>query len=1157
MRKKIKSALLLLVATLFVALSIVHPTFAKVKVTASQDDIYNKLDEASKLNVIVNNLRKCLNADGYNYYSGYTHTLSGSNAAEGKLFRDYVMVDHSTALWLEDEIQDNGGDDGAFWCNQGQDDGTGVFQLFAEAIGKSYSEILCDGGKGRIITRAHMVHYGRGSVARPTIEDTNCSSFGDSTGANYIRSDNWESGLQTVYEDYKASSGNQYLAPWSSIGNYNNVDGYFNYLRDFNLKCSADKYSSEPSDTTVYPITKFDKEETKITAKTYWYHVTDDKSWKYALSNDNPVKSCSGLLERIETLRSTFNTVSTGYSRDNGYEGIIIQVLKDTCRDLKDSATGESAWTSLKKKLEEVIDSDDATPEQIDKAQDSLTKINNAISTGNYITVTGDEKDDDGKIYQCLDVKELEVTLDEYHYGSEEMGDTESQPDCYTNAGSLGWVVCPLITTGAEMVQTTYEGMVVPFLRMDPQLFSEDNGTYNAWNAFRNIANVAFVIVFLIVIFSQLTGYGIDNYGIKKILPKLIIAAILINMSYIVCQLVIDIANIVGSSIGALFTRLGNEVMSSTPAACSSGGTDVCTAVTGGSGGGAGAWIAIIAVVVAITVAAVLAIGPQILIPVLLAIISFVIAVFFLFVILGIRQALAVLLVAVSPLAFLCYMLPNTKKVFDKWFNTFKGLLIAYPVCSAMVYGGDMVAKIILSAYNAKAEATDLATLTPILSAGVVAVAPIFLIPGVIRKSMGAIGSLAGRLSGTTRGRARGAANRGLRSLPFNNPDNNRFLGFGARAMNQRSRYKRQQREDNVAARQSEYNAKKGNKVLYGKNGLAAKAAAGTLSASDKRKYNRALGAVNAESASNLATYASSYKAMGGDDAIISSVQESLNNGTLTADQLAAATQAIHDEDKVAKLITMRNSAGISVFDKFKGGGAAAVNERQKIADALTGRNGNIFAQSAGKLINKDSNGMNYDDMIGTTSGVNRLREKIQGAGNSIMSSQDKDVFNIAGMGDMFSASQLAAGASAGYTGDTAKSFNDMVGGLSAAAKNDVLDNMTKGEQWGGISSDTLSRLGINNETDLDSLKARNSAVASAVNSFANNTELHGSADAGVLGMAGGASNRVVSTGQYRNASGGGEHTIVQREDGKFYRVDRSGGTVTETEVDIRNFKRK
>ena len=84
-------------------------------------------------------------------------------------------------------------------------------------------------------------------------------------------------------------------------------------------------------------------------------------------------------------------------------------------------------------------------------------------------------------------------------------------------------------------------------------------------------------------------------------------------------------------------------------------------------------------------------------------------------------------------------------------------------------------------------------------------------------------------------------------------------------------------------------------------------------------------------------------------------------------------------------------------------------------------------------------NGMNYDDMIGTTSGVNKLREKIQGAGNSIMSSQDKDVFNIAGMGDMFSASQLAAGASAGYTGDTAKSFNDMVGGLSAAAKNDAV----------------------------------------------------------------------------------------------------------------------
>ena len=64
---------------------------------------------------------------------------------------------------------------------------------------------------------------------------------------------------------------------------------------------------------------------------------------------------------------------------------------------------------------------------------------------------------------------------------------------------------------------------------------SAQNVPYEGWNTFRDIANVIFVILLMVVIFSQLTGVGIDNYGIKKILPKLIIAAILINLSYLIC----------------------------------------------------------------------------------------------------------------------------------------------------------------------------------------------------------------------------------------------------------------------------------------------------------------------------------------------------------------------------------------------------------------------------------------------------------------------------------------------------------------------------------------------------------------------------------------------------------------------------------------------
>ena len=56
------------------------------------------------------------------------------------------------------------------------------------------------------------------------------------------------------------------------------------------------------------------------------------------------------------------------------------------------------------------------------------------------------------------------------------------------------------------------------------------------------------MVFFLFVIFSQITGYGLDNYGIKRMLPKLVIGAIVVNSSFYICGLLIDLSNVVGSS---------------------------------------------------------------------------------------------------------------------------------------------------------------------------------------------------------------------------------------------------------------------------------------------------------------------------------------------------------------------------------------------------------------------------------------------------------------------------------------------------------------------------------------------------------------------------------------------------------------------------------
>lgn len=60
----------------------------------------------------------------------------------------------------------------------------------------------------------------------------------------------------------------------------------------------------------------------------------------------------------------------------------------------------------------------------------------------------------------------------------------------------------------------------------------------------QSIANAAFIVAFLIVIYSQLTSVGISNYGIKKLVPRVVIAAIFVNLSFVICALMIDLSNI-------------------------------------------------------------------------------------------------------------------------------------------------------------------------------------------------------------------------------------------------------------------------------------------------------------------------------------------------------------------------------------------------------------------------------------------------------------------------------------------------------------------------------------------------------------------------------------------------------------------------------------
>jgi len=62
------------------------------------------------------------------------------------------------------------------------------------------------------------------------------------------------------------------------------------------------------------------------------------------------------------------------------------------------------------------------------------------------------------------------------------------------------------------------------------------------WHVTRDISNMFFILFMIIVAFA--TILKIENYGIKKLLPKIIGIALLINFSLVICYFVVDITNI-------------------------------------------------------------------------------------------------------------------------------------------------------------------------------------------------------------------------------------------------------------------------------------------------------------------------------------------------------------------------------------------------------------------------------------------------------------------------------------------------------------------------------------------------------------------------------------------------------------------------------------
>lgn len=334
------------------------------------------------------------------------------------------------------------------------------------------------------------------------------------------------------------------------------------------------------------------------------------------------------------------------------------------------------------------------------------------------------------KLYQYCEVGR-ETSANTFEEDKKKENKDEERPTCVV--AGYGWLLCPVLNFFSKLADSLYT-TIRPLLVVESLT---NSGAYSVirdiWAIFRNVANVGFVIIFMIVILSQTSSIGISNYEIKKMLPRLIVIAIITNLSLPLATLAVDISNIIGSSAKDLiestvvdesyknsrFEEVTSNILAGT-AVTTIGATTII--------GVGGLWIS--------------GAGYGLLILLAPVVISAASAMFITLLILTARQALILILICIMPVAIVLQLFKGTASYWNKWSKYFLNMLLIYPIIS-IVFGVST-----LSAYVITMSHKDSALIS-LMAIGVQAI-PLLAMP-VLLRAVGRLGGAIGLASKASR----------------------------------------------------------------------------------------------------------------------------------------------------------------------------------------------------------------------------------------------------------------------------------------------------------------------------------------------------------------------------------------------------------------------
>lgn len=250
-----------------------------------------------------------------------------------------------------------------------------------------------------------------------------------------------------------------------------------------------------------------------------------------------------------------------------------------------------------------------------------------------------------------------------------------------SNGFSLAWLMCPMLEA-ADALASSLMNAFEDQLEFSVNKNDSQAELKAAWTIIKDIAAAVLVIVMLVMVISQAIGSGIfDAYTVRKLLPKMVAAAILMQLSWPLFVWIIDLFNYVGNGLDELlYLPFGGKANMDFGSLLNHAGVSTTKGIFLGW---FGAFLGVLAA---------MAFLPTLLFAAFSAVLTLITGLL----VLIFRKILILLLLIFSPLAIAFWILPGQglQNYFKLWQNNFIKVLAMYPLVVGIIAAGRIFARV-------------------------------------------------------------------------------------------------------------------------------------------------------------------------------------------------------------------------------------------------------------------------------------------------------------------------------------------------------------------------------------------------------------------------------------------------------------------------------